>query len=145
LALGDLSVVEQRYRAVLAVERGELKIVVAVQFVISRQSLHTWLTRYARDGLAGLMDRSHRPPPFSHRRRFRDDDLCGGLAHSGDGGQVLKLAGKGRISSSIRADNSRIAAESWSMRSRCNRHKKLGAPQNPRSMPPPTEWAAFSP
>jgi hypothetical protein len=32
LALVDLSVVEQRYRAVLAVERGEPKIVVATQF-----------------------------------------------------------------------------------------------------------------
>jgi hypothetical protein len=32
LALVDLSVVEQRYRAVLAVERGEPKIVVAAQF-----------------------------------------------------------------------------------------------------------------
>jgi transposase len=53
LALVDLSVVEQRYRAVLAVERGEPKIVVAAQFGVSRQTLHTWLTRYARDGLAG--------------------------------------------------------------------------------------------
>ena len=48
----DLSVVEQRYRAVLAVERGEPKMVVA-QFGVSRQTLHAWLTRYARDSLAG--------------------------------------------------------------------------------------------
>ena len=34
MALADLSFVEQRYRAVLAVERGEQKIVVAAQFVI---------------------------------------------------------------------------------------------------------------
>ncbi|HKS52343.1 MAG TPA: helix-turn-helix domain-containing protein, partial [Pseudonocardiaceae bacterium] len=63
----DLSVVEQRYRAVLAVERGEPKIVVATQFGVSRQTLHTWLTRYARDGLAGLMDRSHRPCGCLHQ------------------------------------------------------------------------------
>jgi hypothetical protein len=31
---------------------------------------------------------------------------------------------KGPICSSIRLDNSRIAAESWSMRCRCSRHKK---------------------
>jgi transposase InsO family protein len=61
LALVDLSVVEQRYRAVLAVERGEPKMVVAAQFGVSRQTLHTWLTRYRVLGLAGLMDRSHRP------------------------------------------------------------------------------------
>jgi hypothetical protein len=41
LALVDLSVVEQRYRAVLAVERGEPKIVVAAQFGVSRQTLHS--------------------------------------------------------------------------------------------------------
>jgi transposase InsO family protein len=67
LALVDLSVVEQRYRAVLAVERGEPKMVVAAQFGVSRQTLHTWLTRYARDGLAGLMDRSRRPETCPHQ------------------------------------------------------------------------------
>ena len=67
MALVELSVVEQRYRAVLAVERGEPKIVVAAQFGVSRQTLHTWLTRYRQAGLAGLMDRSHRPPRCSHQ------------------------------------------------------------------------------
>jgi transposase len=67
LALIELSVVEQRYRAVLAVERGEPKMVVAAQFGVCRQTLHTWLTRYARDGLAGLMDRTHRPPCCPHQ------------------------------------------------------------------------------
>ena len=67
LALVNLSVVEQRYRAVLAVERGEPKIVVAAQFGVSRQSLYTWLTRYQQSGLAGLMDRSHRPPSCPHQ------------------------------------------------------------------------------
>ncbi|MDQ4033673.1 MAG: IS481 family transposase [Actinomycetota bacterium] len=67
MALVDLSVVEQRYRAVLAVERGEQKIVVAGQFGVSRQTLHTWLTRYAHDGLAGLIDRTHRPDSCPHQ------------------------------------------------------------------------------
>lgn len=40
-ALVELSVVEQRYSAVLVVERGEPKIVVAAQFEISCQTLHT--------------------------------------------------------------------------------------------------------
>jgi transposase len=67
MALVEMSVVEQRYRAVLAVGRGEPKIVVAAQFGVSRQTLHPWLTRYARDGLAGLIDRTHRPPPCAHQ------------------------------------------------------------------------------
>ncbi len=41
MALVEMSVVEQRYRAVLAVGRGEPKIVVATQFGVSRQTLHT--------------------------------------------------------------------------------------------------------
>ncbi len=67
MALIELSVVEQRYRAVLAVERGEPKNVVAAQFGVSRQTLHTLLTRYGESGLAGLMDRSHRPPRCAHQ------------------------------------------------------------------------------
>ncbi len=67
MALVEMSVVEQRYRAVLAVGRGEPKIVVATQFGVSRQTLHTWLTRYARHGLAGLIDRTHRPPSCPHQ------------------------------------------------------------------------------
>jgi transposase len=67
LALVNLSVVEQRYRAVLAVERGEPKMVVAAQFGVSRQTLHTWLSRYRALGLAGLMDRSHRPDSCPHQ------------------------------------------------------------------------------
>ena len=57
----ELSVVEQRYRAVLAVLAGESVTSVAAQLGVSRQSLHKWLTRYREDGLGGLMDRSRRP------------------------------------------------------------------------------------
>ena len=67
MALVDMSVVEQRYRAVLAVQRGEPKMVVAAQFGVSRQSVHAWLVRYRRDGLAGLADRSHRPSSCPHQ------------------------------------------------------------------------------
>jgi transposase InsO family protein len=67
LALVDMTVVEQRYRAVLAVERGEKKIDVAAQFGVSRQSVHTWCVRYAADGLAGLVDRSRRPDSCAHQ------------------------------------------------------------------------------
>ncbi|WP_433288869.1 helix-turn-helix domain-containing protein [Pseudonocardia sp. CA-142604] len=42
-----MTVVELRYRAVLAVERGERKVDVAAQFGVSRQSVHSWCARYA--------------------------------------------------------------------------------------------------
>lgn len=62
-----MTVVEQRYRAVLAVERGETKTDVAAQFGVSRQSVHSWCARYVADGLAGLVDRSHRPDSCPHQ------------------------------------------------------------------------------
>jgi transposase InsO family protein len=67
LALVDMTVVEQRYRAVLAVERGETKTDVAAQFGVSRQSVHSWCARYAADGLAGLVDRSRPPDSCAHQ------------------------------------------------------------------------------
>jgi transposase len=59
--LVELSVVEQRYRAVLALLAGESVTAVAAQTGVSRQSLHKWLARYRQDGLGGLIDRSRRP------------------------------------------------------------------------------------
>ncbi|MFI6504399.1 IS481 family transposase [Nonomuraea typhae] len=56
-----MSVVEQRYRAVLQVQAGVPVTEVAAQFGVSRQSVHTWLNRYREAGLGGLVDRSRRP------------------------------------------------------------------------------------
>lgn len=63
----ELSVVEQRYRAVLAVLAGESVTAVAAQVGVSRQTVHTWLSRYRNDGLGGLIDRSHRPEFCPHQ------------------------------------------------------------------------------
>ena len=62
-----MSVVEQRYRAVLAVQADDRVVEVAAKLGVSRQSVHTWLTRYAEHGLAGLQDRSHRPAVCPHQ------------------------------------------------------------------------------
>jgi transposase len=67
LALVDLSVVEQRYRAVLEVEAGVSVTEVAERYGVSRQSVHAWLRRYRRDGLGGLADRSKRPGSCPHQ------------------------------------------------------------------------------
>ena len=66
--LVELSVVEQRYQAVLAVIRDGVPITeVARRFGVSRQAVHRWLRWYEDQGLAGLADRSHRPPRCSHQ------------------------------------------------------------------------------
>ena len=66
--LVELSVVEQRYQAVLAVIRDGVPVVeVARRFDVSRQAVHRWLRWYEQQGLGGLADRSHRPPRCSHQ------------------------------------------------------------------------------
>ena len=66
--LVELSVMEQRYQAVLAITQDGWKIVeVARKLGVSRQSVHTWITRYEQGGLAALADRSHRPNSCAHQ------------------------------------------------------------------------------
>jgi transposase InsO family protein len=67
LALVELSKVEQRYRAVLAVQSGQRVSEVAQLWGVSRQSVHTWLNHYAEEGLSGLEDRSRRPDSCAHQ------------------------------------------------------------------------------
>ena len=50
MALVELSIVEQRYRAVLAVQAGEPVVEVAARSGVSRQTIHSWLARYAEVG-----------------------------------------------------------------------------------------------
>src|SRR5919106_840700 len=60
--LVELSVVEQRYQAVLAVVPDGWKVTeVAARLGVSRQSVHNWIGRYEAGGLAALADRSRRP------------------------------------------------------------------------------------
>jgi transposase InsO family protein len=67
LALVEVSVVEQRYRAVLEVRSGVPVTEVAARFGVSRQSVHTWVRRYAEGGLGALADRSRRPESCPHQ------------------------------------------------------------------------------
>ena len=67
MALVEVSVVEQRYRAVLEVRAGAPVTEVAEQFRVSRQSVHSWLRRYEQGGLGGLADRSRRPESCPHQ------------------------------------------------------------------------------
>ncbi len=66
--LVELSVMEQRYQAVLAVVQDGWKVVeVADRLGVSRQSVHNWIVRYEAGGLAALTDRSHRPASCPHQ------------------------------------------------------------------------------
>jgi transposase InsO family protein len=67
LALVELSVVEQRYRAVLEAAAGVPVTEVADRYGVSRQSVHAWVRRYEQGGLGGLMDRSRRPESCPHQ------------------------------------------------------------------------------
>jgi transposase len=63
-----LSVMEQRYQAVLAVVQDGWRVVeVARRLGVSRQSVHTWIARYEAGGLGALADRSHRPTSCPHQ------------------------------------------------------------------------------
>jgi transposase len=57
----ELTVVEQRYRAVLEVLDGTRVTEVAERFSVARQTVHRWVARYRESGMDGLADRSHAP------------------------------------------------------------------------------------
>jgi transposase len=55
----EMSVTEQRYKAVLAViGDGRTVSEVATDWGVSRRTMHRWLVRYEGDGLEGLKNRS---------------------------------------------------------------------------------------
>src|SRR4051794_4702406 len=64
----ELSVAEQRCRAVLAVIADGLSVrQVAEKMGVSRQTLHAWLAKYEVGRLQGLVDGSHRPRSCPHQ------------------------------------------------------------------------------
>src|SRR5687767_13940817 len=66
----ELSVSEQRYRAVLAViSEGATVTEVAPRVGVSRQTMHAWLAKYEAGGLEALADGSHRPRWCPHQIR----------------------------------------------------------------------------
>lgn len=64
--LVEISVMEQRYQAVMAVVQDGWKVSeVAERLGVTRQAVHKWLARYEQGGLPALADRSHRPQSCS--------------------------------------------------------------------------------
>src|SRR5580658_4729975 len=65
--LVELKLVEQRYRAVIDVLDGMSVTDVARRNKVSRQTVHTWLRRYAEGGMAALADKSSKPETCPHQ------------------------------------------------------------------------------
>jgi transposase len=70
--LVELSIMEQRYHAVMEVMSGAPVTEVAARYGVSRQAVHTWIGMYSKEALAGLADHSHRP-------HFQPRQLDGGV------------------------------------------------------------------
>jgi transposase len=76
--LVELSVVEQRYQAVMEFLSDRLTVTeVAERFGVSRQIVHRWIRRYEGSGLNGLADRSHRPESCAHQIGAEVESLKG--------------------------------------------------------------------
>ena len=75
--LVELSVMEQRYQAVLAVVQDGWRVVeVARRVGVSRQTVHAWIARYEEGGLAALADTPiARPPGRTRSSRDPSTDL----------------------------------------------------------------------
>jgi transposase InsO family protein len=66
--LVEISVMEQRYQAVIAVVQDGWKVTeVAERLGVSRQAVHKWIARYEAGGLPALADRSHKPQSCAHQ------------------------------------------------------------------------------
>ena len=66
--LREFRVSEMRYRAVLEVLGGAVISMVARRYGVSRQTVHAWRRRYAREGaVLNLEDRSSRPHGCPHQ------------------------------------------------------------------------------
>ncbi len=65
--LVELAVVDQRTKAVYAVLDGADVTEVARTYGVCRQTVHTWLKKYANEGFSALVDKSSRPDSCPHQ------------------------------------------------------------------------------
>jgi transposase InsO family protein len=65
--LVELGLVEQRLKAVHEVLDGATVTDVAMRNGVTRQTVHTWLRRYANSGVAGLVDKTSKPESCPHQ------------------------------------------------------------------------------
>jgi transposase InsO family protein len=65
--LVELGVMEQRTKAVYEVLDGADVVEVARRYGVCRQTVHTWLQKYANSGFSALVDKSSRPDSCPHQ------------------------------------------------------------------------------
>ena len=65
--LVEIGLLQQRHAAVLEVMNGATVVDVARRYGVARQTVHTWIRRYARSGMAALADRSTKPGSCPHQ------------------------------------------------------------------------------
>jgi transposase InsO family protein len=71
----DLSVVDQRHKAVLEVLEYGAKITdVALRYGVDRKTIYRWLKRYEREGLGALANRSSKPARCPHQTSSEIED-----------------------------------------------------------------------
>ena len=111
--LVELSVMEQRYQAVMAVVQDGWKMTeVADRLGVSRQAVHKWIARYEAGGLPALADRSHRPNSCSHQISPELEAMICELRrqHPGWGPRGSCISSDARVSTRCRVDRASIAA-----------------------------------
>jgi transposase len=70
--LVELSVVEQRYHAVIEVVLSDIPVIeVTERYGVSRKTVHARLRRYRQEGLPGLVYGRNRPHGFAARLQRR--------------------------------------------------------------------------
>ncbi|MDQ4148390.1 MAG: IS481 family transposase [Actinomycetota bacterium] len=98
--LVELSMVEQRYRAVREVlDTGATVTDVAARYGVDRRTLHRWLVRYANEGLSALADRSSKPDRCPHQIAPKVEALIVSMrrAHPGWGPRTIRSKLRGKI------------------------------------------------
>lgn len=90
--LVELGLLEQRHTAVPEGLNGASVTDVARRYGVARQTLHDWLRRYARNGMAALADRSSKPAACPHQMAPASEARICALRreHPGRGPQRLR-------------------------------------------------------
>ena len=115
LALVELSVVEQRYRAVLEAAAGLPVTEVAARYEVSRQSVHAWIIRY-REGAVRLVLETGKPIA----QVARDLGINAGTLGNWVNAERDRRDGDGALSEDERAELARLRKENAELAMRCD-------------------------
>lgn len=72
--LVELSMVDQRHRAILEVESGAKVTDIALRYGVDRRTVQRWISRYASEGLGALANRTSKPHRCPHQMAKKVED-----------------------------------------------------------------------